>query len=391
MRIQVEEIQGDYGNLAVSEHLVQKIWLRQDFNTRSLCTLEGKTLEIITPGTPNSLEGPDFRNAVFRMDGQSIAGDVEIHLYAKDWNTHDHSSNPDFANVRLHVIVFPPSQPPSLKTLDGHQPETLVLLPLLNVDLETYALEEALRHPDESFLLGLAAPYMERPVYERRRDLRLKARYRWEQKLRQVHYLLKEEKWEEVCHQQFMEALGYRRNRAAMRELACRYPISEIACRNPGDLYREMNDVWKLAGLRPANHPLKRLKQYLDMLRVNPDWPLRLAAYCFPEGDMEPETSAARKRYRLKQIHDRLQNTLFAMQFSGTRFETLMVDVCLPLLAVERNKEFFGLWYHWWGGDVPEQLSRFIDLLEIRDQRNPFCNGLNQASLQMILEQRPTA
>ena len=59
----VEEIQGLYGPFTLTERVVQKIWLRQDFATARLLTVSGKTLEVKDPGSWNLQEGPDFKEA----------------------------------------------------------------------------------------------------------------------------------------------------------------------------------------------------------------------------------------------------------------------------------------------------------------------------------------
>jgi hypothetical protein len=48
--------------------------------------------------------GPDFRNAVLTLDGETVHGDVEIHRAEADWNRHGHHTDPRYDDVVLHVV-----------------------------------------------------------------------------------------------------------------------------------------------------------------------------------------------------------------------------------------------------------------------------------------------
>ncbi|MGQ9863288.1 MAG: DUF2851 family protein [Bacteroidia bacterium] len=81
------------------------IWANQLFYQTDLKTVEGKPVKILSPGTPNSAEGPDFRGAHIVIDGIEWLGDVEIDMFSSDWFRHHHEGNPRFQNVILHVVV----------------------------------------------------------------------------------------------------------------------------------------------------------------------------------------------------------------------------------------------------------------------------------------------
>src|SRR5688572_30260571 len=103
----VAELQGLYGPFTMHEKIVQKIWLQGEFDARRAQLLDGRPLEIISPGKWNLLGGPDFFGARLRIDGRDVHGDVEIHFHAADWMAHGHAANPSYANVVLHVVLFP--------------------------------------------------------------------------------------------------------------------------------------------------------------------------------------------------------------------------------------------------------------------------------------------
>jgi hypothetical protein len=86
------------------EKLLQYIWQFQYFNHSGLQTIKGENLQIISPGKLNSNQGPDFTNAQIKIDNTILAGSIEIHLKASQWNNHGHNNDINYKNVILHVV-----------------------------------------------------------------------------------------------------------------------------------------------------------------------------------------------------------------------------------------------------------------------------------------------
>src|SRR5690242_17912631 len=86
------------------EKLLQYIWQFQYFNTSALQTTAGEKLLIISPGKLNTNQGPDFLNAQIKIDNTILAGSVELHLKASEWNEHGHDEDANYKNVVLHVV-----------------------------------------------------------------------------------------------------------------------------------------------------------------------------------------------------------------------------------------------------------------------------------------------
>jgi hypothetical protein len=100
----VAELQGLYGAFLFPEKLLQKIWLRGDYDGTDARTVDGRRSEILHPGRWNLLGGPDFRAARLRIEGgREFVGDVEIHVRCEDWAAHAHASDPAYDDVVLHV------------------------------------------------------------------------------------------------------------------------------------------------------------------------------------------------------------------------------------------------------------------------------------------------
>src|SRR5437868_2668321 len=87
------EVQGLYGAFSFPEKLLQKIWLRGDFDRAAAVTSDGRKLRIVHPGKWNLLGGPDFSAARLRFGDQperEISGDVEVQLRGAGGNAHGH-------------------------------------------------------------------------------------------------------------------------------------------------------------------------------------------------------------------------------------------------------------------------------------------------------------
>lgn len=88
----------------MKEEFLQFIWEHNLFERTGLKTVDGKTLEVISTGRPNTDSGPDFFNARIRIGETTWAGNIEIHQKSSHWYQHRHETNPAYDNVILHVV-----------------------------------------------------------------------------------------------------------------------------------------------------------------------------------------------------------------------------------------------------------------------------------------------
>ncbi len=87
-----------------------------------LQTTSGARLEIIHRGRPAGGPGPDFCDALLRLDeGPLRSGDVELHVRESDWHAHRHAGDPRYARVILHVVWLADG-PPSVASPSRHWP-----------------------------------------------------------------------------------------------------------------------------------------------------------------------------------------------------------------------------------------------------------------------------
>ncbi len=89
----------------MNERLLQYIWQFQYYNPTDLHTTEQQPLQVLHVGSYNTNQGPDFLNAKIKIGNTIWAGNIELHVNASEWKTHDHSNDKNYNNVILHVVM----------------------------------------------------------------------------------------------------------------------------------------------------------------------------------------------------------------------------------------------------------------------------------------------
>jgi hypothetical protein len=116
--------------LIMQERLLQFIWQFRYFNQQQLLSTNGNVLELVHPGTLNHNQGPDFQQAMLRIDGMLWVGQVELHIRSSDWYAHAHHHDSLYRNVILHVVweddVNNPHDPVPILVLQDRVPKLLL-------------------------------------------------------------------------------------------------------------------------------------------------------------------------------------------------------------------------------------------------------------------------
>lgn len=385
----VAEFQGLYGPFVCPERVLQKIWARGEFARGRAETVAGERVEVVRLGKWNSLGGPDFHDAAFRIAGRLVEGDVEVHFHARDWNAHGHGEDRKYDRVVLHVVLFPPpAGSEGVRHRDGRAIPTLVLLPLLLRDLEECVSDDGLEVLTARDDWRALAELENRSPAEVRHLLGNEAEMRWRQKVRFARLRIERLGWEGAAHRTVLEILGYRLNRTPMLMAAESFPLAWW--RQDGDAssaFEAFEAEWETHGVRPANQPLTRLRQYEQWARAMPDWPDRLrrsarviVAQAAEAARESPR--AFRRQARLTELRETLARDIAERAVGGTRFDNLVCDGFLPMLAAAGHGEFFGTWFHWFVGDVPGRLRaalKKLGLIELPE--HPATQGLAQGVL----------
>ena len=393
--LEVHEVQGLYGPLRIPEELIQRLWARRDFSEDRLRTVDGRPLRIHRVGTLNPNEGPDFLDALIEIEGKTFRGDVEVHFRSRNWREHGHHLDPAFASVVLHLVLFPPVAGETVAvTTTGKRPVACALLEAMDCGLEEYAEREAIRQLGGVLATNPFESLSRLSEMERASRFREVAGMRWKHKVKLAAKRLGGTSWEDACHQSLLEVLGYQRNRSPMASIALHHPLGEFAENSPDPdlLFLSRKTEWKLAGVRPANHPRTRLRQYCNLASRIPDWPCRARAFSldlFPGGEREP-TARFRKRVNMPRKRDQLNFDSMGGAIGGGRFHTWVIDGLLPLAAADTGKELFAWWFHWYAGNAPECLSRLLRELGLTGKHaGSACNGWVQGGLGILTGDMP--
>lgn len=392
----VAELQGIHGAFSFPERILQKIWLRGDFDRAAARLTDGRAVRILDPGRWNLLGGPDFRQARLRLGGEGepvVTGDVEVHLRAADWDAHGHVRDRAYDDVVLHVVLFPPPSGRLTIGAGGRTIPVLALLPLLYRGLEEYAADDAVEELADRVLSRLPEELALTPAEDRRSLLDEHAARRWRQKVHFAGLRLRRLGWETACHQAALEILGYRFNRVPMLRLAAAHPLTEWRERafDPAALAAEETGAWSLQGVRPANRPGVRLRQYVDWVARVPEWPevWRRLAVTLPHADEAETTAAARRRHGFAGWRERVAAEVCGGVLGGTRLDTLICDGLLPLAAAAGGGAGAeqGFWRHWFPGDLPPALRKVLVTSGVCSGASyPLSHGAAQGALGWLIE-----
>ena len=392
----VEEWTGLYGPVFVEERDLQRLWSLVAARQGPFVTRSGRRLQVLDPGQWNHGRGPDFRDAILEVEGERRHGDVELHLAERDWIRHGHEGDPAFARVGLHVVLFPDAAAAGENR--PYPPETLEWLPYLGGDVEGLLEEAGLRSLLADDLPPALAALEGYRAEDRQRWMVAAAGERWERKVALVRRRLADAEWTAVAHQLLLETLGLKRNRALMHRVALRFPLQQWRA-EPDETaeaaWRWGGEEWTLSGVRPANHPRRRLQDYAAWIRAHPQpWPLDpREGVGPPAGGMagivggsallkrRPPRVAARRRELELGSAEKTARARFHPAVGGTRFHTWMTDGWLPLLAAAGFHEGAEAWFLWWPGDAPATWPDLARRLELTGPGRPLCNGWFQALL----------
>ncbi len=390
-----------------TERLLQAVWLHQRLRRDQLKTTDEQPVRIFHPGFASAEGGPDFRCAAIQIgDDAPRSGDVEIDLRAGGWHAHGHDRNPNFQNVILHVVwddtgvhnsgrpnrELPNTPKPGPKSL----PPTLSLCHSLDAPLRELGIwlesESPGRFPEN--LRGKCCPPLsDLDETQLTGLLREAARARFQSKAAHFRARAQHVGWEQSLWEGLFRALGYKHNAWPMQNLAESHerwargansafglqarllgvsgllPL-ELSRGQAGrdDYLRRVWDcwwrerdafqdcilpraAWKFHGLRPANHPQRRLALAAHWLATG-DMVQQLESWC--AADLPDKLLSASLRKILEVGRDefwswhwtlrsaRLQNPQPLL--GNARVTDLAINVILPWLwtrAVEGENTKF--------------------------------------------------
>ena len=243
------------------EHLLAKLWRARE--GRSLRTVDGRKVTVVYAGRPAPGHGPDFQDAVLEMDNRRSTGDVELHRVPSDWHAHGTARTPptmascctSWRASRSARAPTCPSPSCARPARDSRPPRPR------SPSSWSSSPEQARRSCRHALVRSGMARFEERAASAAQRATEAGA--------------------EQALHEAVFDALGYAENRAPFLRLARAAPYRELrglALAHPPDaqderesrLARHLLDIadlagngqeppWRTSGVRPANHPRRRI------------------------------------------------------------------------------------------------------------------------------------
>ena len=278
------------------ERLLQQVWYHQRLLRDRLTTMDGRRVQVLHPGFWSHEGGPDFRKAIVQFEGDApVSGDIEVDLNSSGWRGHGHDINANFKNVILHVVW------------EGTGIKGIPTLPIKDVldapiaELVTWVGTESGKGFPPELTGQCCAPLRDLPEKRLQALLHEAARVRFESKAVYFESRARQVGWEQTLWEGLFRGLGYKHNVWPMLRLAELRPrlapakprLEPIALQArmfgaggllPHELdrddsqpyFRQLWDywwrerdafadcvlprtLWHFHGLRPANHPQRRL------------------------------------------------------------------------------------------------------------------------------------
>jgi hypothetical protein len=273
---------------------LQARWFSGEFGKQFVSTT-GQKVEIVQFGTWNRESGPDFRDAVVRIDnGDPIRGCIELDITDRSWETHGHATNPAFEETVLHVFTDQSERTFFSRTKSNRNVTQIRIDPAALP--QVFAANVPLARPGRC-----QAPLKDLPEDRVRSILTGASQFRLRKKANLLRTKIENHGRDEALFQEIAAALGYKENKLPFTLLAQRLPLSYLRANAANieallfglagflaspDLgsyqgavrsyLRELWDrwwphrdamqrmiipakTWRITGTRPANHPQRRL------------------------------------------------------------------------------------------------------------------------------------
>ncbi len=91
--------------ISIPEDFLHFVWKHRYYSFHDLRIANtGESVQVLHPGFISIHQGPDFLGSKIRIGELEWAGQVEIHVHARDWKKHGHHRDPNYNSVILHVV-----------------------------------------------------------------------------------------------------------------------------------------------------------------------------------------------------------------------------------------------------------------------------------------------
>ncbi|MBK1833587.1 DUF2851 family protein [Roseibacillus ishigakijimensis] len=271
---------------------------------RHFTTLDGREVVIRQFGEWNHGPGPDFLSCAIHLDGRERVGPIELDLSPLDWENHGHATNPAFDEVVLHVSAEPAPRTTFIRTSEHRE------VPQVRLPTEKLTDLNPPRWQAPVTLGRCFQPLAEMELPRVEDLLREAARHRAHRKAARFRAVADTHGFPQALWQALANALGFHQNQLAMTLLAQRAPLGkmrhlpplertaylfglagflrpDLPEEAPPESHRWLRELWsswwknrphpdprplpwRLAGVRPCNHPQRRVAALATLLG---SWP----------------------------------------------------------------------------------------------------------------------
>ncbi len=283
----------------MTEDFLHYIWRYGLFYPLSTTTLEN--VEVINAGKQNRDSGPDFFNAMIKLEDTLMAGNVEIHINASDWYKHGHHCNKAYDSVILQLVLNADTE---VRRLSG------AIIPTAEIRFDKRLFDNYSQLLDNEYWIPCEPLIAGADINVTGEWLALQSFRRLEEKVMIVGNVLCHNKndWQESFYQQLARNFGFRLNGWAFEMLARSLPF-RLLLRHRDNLFQleamlfgqagmlegkgedayfrtlqqewcflkrkyslksHENHLWKFLRLRPANFPTIRIAQFASFIHQAP-------------------------------------------------------------------------------------------------------------------------
>jgi hypothetical protein len=279
----------------ISEKLVSRLWQCQPAKG---VTDSGQRFQVIYPGRASHQRGCDFKDAVFTLNGQTISGDVEIHVKSSQWYSHGHHRDKKYNNIVLHVVWQRDNSPTVLQ--NGKTVPTICLSPFLSGH------SDELNHLELWGVSSISCPEAERYLNSDSLSqlLTLAGEKRFRAKAALFRQALSKEEAEQVLWRSIARALGYAQNGEPCEELANRL-CPNVLQSDEMENYTTQALILGTAGLLPSQRHRPVADMETDKLEsiwqsVSPPETMNEADWCFSQ--VRPDNFPTRRLIALSYL-----------------------------------------------------------------------------------------
>ena len=215
--------------LSLNENFISRIWLNPSYYN-DVKTTDGRFVNVINYGIPNTDSGADFSDALIKIDNVIYSGDVEIHQTVNDWNVHKHKKDAKYNKVILHVAFWKDDFPGSSLSQSNREIPTVILSEFLTSSIHE-VWKDIINNPSPKFKL---------PCFERNNEVSTDSKKDWIKDVGitrlvyragriksrmnnlsdDLHISSKKDVWEKIFLEFTFEALGFSKNKTQFLNLS---------------------------------------------------------------------------------------------------------------------------------------------------------------------------